>query len=78
MLIQGNIQEGTLNGNKVFALFGPGIFKAGYTFNQTIQNTGFVVYYLGQIDSSKTYSVSNIKKQTVNNENLTMSVVVID
>lgn len=76
--IQGNIQEGTLNENKVFALFGPGIFKAGYTFNQTIQNTGFVVYYLGNIDSSKTYSVANIKKQTVNNDNLTMSIVVID
>ena len=76
--IQGNIQEGTLNGNKVFALFGPGIFKAGYTFNQTIQNTGFIVYYLGNIDSSKTYPVANIKKQTVNNDNLTMSIVVID
>lgn len=76
--IQGNIQEGTLNGNKVFALFGPGIFKAGYNFKQTIQNTGFVVYYLGNIDSSKTYLVANIKKQTVNNDNLTMSIVVID
>ena len=75
---QGDIATGTLNGKEVQALFGPGIFKAGYTFNQTIQNTGFVVYYLGTINSSNNYSVSEIKQKTVNNDNLTMSVVVID
>lgn len=82
--LQGETSKGTRKREgieeDVTALYGPGIFKpnSGYTFDQIIQSYGFVVYYLGTIDSSKTYSVANIKKQTVNNENLTMSVVVID
>ena len=80
--VQGKIDPGKIMKDgkmeEVKALFGPGIFNAGYTFNQTIENTGFVVYYLGKIDSSKTYSVSNIKKQTVNNDYLTMSIVITE
>ena len=76
--VQGKTAPGSFDGKAVKALFGPGIIKAGNVLNQEIQNTGFVVYYYGTIDSSKTYSISDIKNKTINNDNLTMSIVVIE
>ena len=49
---------------------GPCIFRSSYSLREPIQPMGFATYYLGTIESGKSYNV--------NNQNLTMTVVVKD
>ncbi len=69
----GGEAEGPLdNGDYVYIFYGPRVFKNNYNFTEPIKTYGFVVYYLGKLDSSKTYSVQ------APGENIEMSIVVID
>ena len=56
----------------VYALLGPRVFKTNYYFHEAIQPYGFVVYYLGKLDSSKAYTVK------APGANIEISKVIID
>ena len=57
--------HGRYNNTNTYLYFGPVIFKNSYNFTQNIQPYGFTVFYAGNVDCEKEYSVKHDTKLTM-------------
>lgn len=62
---------GTNESKTLFGVLGPMIYKKDYSFTDSINPYGFIVFYLGTVDSDQIYEITH-------KTNLTMTLVVKD